>query len=66
MRGHAGHREAACVQAWPGLLGAFCLAGAGIGLEETAEPTLVAQALPNQLRGSWRRLSPHGAVGSSS
>jgi hypothetical protein len=45
---------------------AFCLAGAGIGLEETAEPTLVAQALPNQLRGSWRRLSRHGAAGSSS
>jgi len=30
----------------------FCLAGAGIGLGETAESTLVARALPDRLRGS--------------
>lgn len=40
------------LHAWPLLLVAFCLAGAGIGLAETAESTLVAQALPDRLRGS--------------
>lgn len=34
------------------LLGAFALAGAGIGLAETAESTLVARALPDRARGS--------------
>lgn len=37
---------------WPLLLVFFCLAGAGIGLGETAESTLVARALPDRLRGS--------------
>ena len=37
---------------WPPLLGAFSLAGAGIGLAEAAESTLVAQLLPDELRGS--------------
>ncbi len=38
--------------AWP-LLGLwFGLAGAGIGLAETAESTLVAHLLPDRLRGS--------------
>jgi MFS family permease len=37
---------------WWFLLLAFCLAGAGIGLAETAESTLVAQILPDRLRGS--------------
>jgi MFS family permease len=37
---------------WLLLAGCFCLAGAGIGLAETAESTLVAQLLPDQLRGS--------------
>lgn len=37
---------------WPLLLLVFCLAGSGIGLAETAESTLVAQMLPDQLRGS--------------
>lgn len=37
---------------WPLLLGLFCLAGAGIGLAETAESTLVAHLLPDRLRGS--------------
>jgi MFS family permease len=40
------------VHAWPLLLGLFCLAGAGIGLAETAESTLVAHLLPDRLRGS--------------
>ena len=40
------------VHAWPALLGFFCLAGAGIGLAETAESTLVAQLLPDRLLGS--------------
>jgi len=31
---------------------AFSLAGSGIGLAETAQSTLVAQRLPDQLRGS--------------
>jgi MFS family permease len=38
--------------AWPLLLIFFCLAGSGIGLAETAESTLVAQLLPDQLRAS--------------
>jgi MFS family permease len=38
--------------AWPLLLGAFVLAGCGIGLSETSESTLVAVAVPDQLRGS--------------
>ena len=37
---------------WLPLLSAFLLAGAGIGLAETAESTLVAQRLPDHLRGS--------------
>jgi MFS family permease len=37
---------------WPLLAGCFCLAGAGIGLAETAESTLVARLLPDRLRGS--------------
>ncbi len=37
---------------WPLLLLFFCLAGAGIGLGETAESTLVARSLPERLRGS--------------
>jgi MFS family permease len=37
---------------WPPLLAAFALAGAGIGLAETAESTLVARRLPDHLRGS--------------
>lgn len=39
-------------QQWWGLLIAFTLAGSGIGLAETAEATLVARALPDDLRGS--------------
>lgn len=38
--------------AWWFLLIVFSLAGAGIGLAETAESTLVAQILPDRLRGS--------------
>ena len=38
--------------AWPMLLSAFALAGAGIGLAETAETAMVAAALPDRLRGS--------------
>lgn len=37
---------------WLPLLIAFCLAGSGIGLAETAESALVARLLPEQLRGS--------------
>lgn len=37
---------------WWALLIAFGLAGAGIGFAETAESTLVAQILPDNLRGS--------------
>ena len=37
---------------WLLLAGCFCVAGAGIGLAETAESTLVAQLLPDRLRGS--------------
>ena len=40
------------IHAWPLLLLVFSLAGAGIGLAETAESTLVAQRLPDELRGS--------------
>jgi MFS family permease len=40
------------IHLWPLLAGCFCLAGAGIGLAETAESTLVAQLLPDRLRGS--------------
>ncbi|MFL6074852.1 MAG: MFS transporter [Mycobacteriales bacterium] len=43
---------AAGPRVWPPLLVAFCLAGAGIGLAETAQSTLVARALPDELRGS--------------
>jgi MFS family permease len=38
--------------AWPVLLVAFLLAGVGIGCAETAESTMVAQALPDRLRGN--------------
>ena len=37
---------------WLLLAGWFCVAGAGIGLAEPAESTLVAQLLPDRLRGS--------------
>ena len=37
---------------WPPLLAAFALAGAGIGLAETAESALVAHQVPDHLRGS--------------
>ena len=37
---------------WPLLAGCFWLAGAGIGLAEPAESTLVAHLLPDRLRGS--------------
>jgi MFS family permease len=37
---------------WWALLVAFSLAGSGLGLSETAESTLVAQMLPDHLRGS--------------
>lgn len=37
---------------WWALLVVFSLAGSGIGLSETAESTLVAQMLPDHLRGS--------------
>lgn len=37
---------------WWGILIAFSLAGCGIGLAETAESALVAQVLPDRLRGS--------------
>lgn len=40
------------LHAVPALLAAFCFAGAGIGLAETAESALVAKALPDHLRGS--------------
>lgn len=40
------------LHSWPLLLVAFSLAGAGIGLAEAAESTLVAQLLPDELRGS--------------
>ncbi|GAA3521545.1 MFS transporter [Actinocatenispora rupis] len=37
---------------WPVVLAYFGLAGAGIGLAETAESALVARVLPDRLRGS--------------
>ncbi|MGH7667655.1 MAG: MFS transporter [Candidatus Dormibacteria bacterium] len=37
---------------WVPILLAFCLAGSGIGLAETAESALVASLLPERLRGS--------------
>jgi MFS family permease len=37
---------------WPLLLLAFLLAGVGIGFGETAESTVVAQMLPDRLRGN--------------
>ncbi len=37
---------------WPMLVGAFLLAGGGIGFAETAESALVARLLPDRLRGS--------------
>jgi len=37
---------------WPAILGAFALAGAGIGFAEAAESTLVARLLPEELRSS--------------
>jgi MFS family permease len=40
------------IHVWPLLLVAFSLAGSGIGLAETAQSTLVAQRLPDDLRGS--------------
>jgi MFS family permease len=38
--------------AWPVLLAAFLMAGVGIGFADTAETTMVALALPDQLRGN--------------
>jgi MFS family permease len=38
--------------AWPVLLVGFALAGIGIGFAETAESTVVAQLLPDHLRGN--------------
>jgi MFS family permease len=43
---------AASWHAWPALLSCMVLAGAGIGLAETAESALVAQMVPDRLRGS--------------
>ena len=40
------------VQAWPVLLVFFALAGAGLGMTDTAESALVARLLPDELRGS--------------
>lgn len=40
------------LHSWPWLLGAFVLAGSGIGLAETAESALVARLLPDHLQGS--------------
>lgn len=37
---------------WPVLICAFLLAGIAIGFAETAESTLVAQMLPDRLRGN--------------
>jgi MFS family permease len=37
---------------WPVLLGLFALAGAAMGLADTAESALVARLLPDELRGS--------------
>jgi len=38
--------------AWPVLLAGFLLSGVGIGFAETAESTVVAQLLPERLRGN--------------
>jgi MFS family permease len=43
---------AAGLQGWPLLLAGFLLAGLGIGFAETAESTVVAQVLPDELRGN--------------
>lgn len=40
------------LHSWPVLVGAFLLAGSGIGFAETAESALVARLLPDRLRGS--------------
>ena len=40
------------VRAWPVLLVFFAIAGAGLGLTDTAESALVARLLPDELRGS--------------
>lgn len=40
------------LSSWFLLVGAFLLAGSGIGLAETAESALVARLLPDRLRGS--------------
>jgi MFS family permease len=40
------------IHSWLWLIAAFILAGSGIGLAETAESTLVARSLPDELRGS--------------
>ncbi len=40
------------IHSWVLIAGAFSLAGIGIGLAETAESTLVAHILPDDLRGS--------------
>jgi MFS family permease len=38
--------------AWPLLLVGFALAGVGIGAAETAQSTVVAKSLPDELRGN--------------
>jgi MFS family permease len=43
---------AVAVDSWPLLLVLFLLAGAGMGLADTAESALVARLLPDELRGS--------------
>jgi MFS family permease len=43
---------ATSVRGWPVLLLLFALAGAGMGLTDTAESALVARLLPDELRGS--------------
>lgn len=43
---------AASFHSWIWLMGAFILAGVGIGLAETAESVLIARMLPDNLRGS--------------
>jgi MFS family permease len=40
------------LHSWAVLIGAFLLAGGGIGLAETSESALVARLLPDHLRGS--------------
>ncbi len=51
------------IHAWPLLLLLFCLAGAGIGLAETAESTLVAHLLPRSAAGQRVRAARWAAVG---